>query len=95
MVTNHSLERDIPSDASLSADVTPTKGSVVADSESIGSTETHVFSNPAAAEYWRNKYEKAGYENRHRFDPEFQWTAEEEKRLVRRIDKKIMMWAWV
>jgi hypothetical protein len=61
----------------------------------LGSTPHHVFSDPATAEAWKLKYEKAGYENRHRFDPEFEWTAEEEKKLVRKIDKRIMLWAWI
>ncbi|OTB20474.1 hypothetical protein K445DRAFT_372077 [Daldinia sp. EC12] len=60
-----------------------------------GSTDDHVFSDPSVAEYWRAKYEKARYENRHRFDPEYKWTAEEERRLVRKIDARIMVWAWL
>ncbi|TDZ36221.1 putative transporter [Colletotrichum spinosum] len=60
-----------------------------------GSTEEHVFSDPSIADYWRKVYEKAEYENRHRFEPGFQWSAEAEKRLVRKIDKRIMLWAWV
>ena len=51
----------------------------------LGSTTDHVFSDPAIASHWQLKYEKAGYENRHRFDPEFQWTAEEEKKLVHKV----------
>lgn len=53
--------------------------------EPFGSTDDHVFSDPAMATHWREIYEKASYENRHRFDPEFTWTAEEEKRLVRKV----------
>lgn len=53
----------------------------------------HVFSDPLAAEHWRNIYEKAGYENRHRFDPDFTWTAEDERKLVRKVDLRIMTWA--
>ncbi|KAI1085799.1 MFS general substrate transporter [Whalleya microplaca] len=60
-----------------------------------GSLGTHVFSDPAVADHWRNVYEKARYENRHRFDPEYKWTAEEEKRLVRKVDFRIMTWAWL
>ncbi|KAK2000303.1 major facilitator superfamily transporter [Colletotrichum falcatum] len=60
-----------------------------------GSTDEHVFSDPVAAEYWRKVYEKAQYENRHRFDPSYQWSAEDERKLVRKIDKRIMVWAWV
>ena len=50
-----------------------------------GSSDEHVFSDPAVADFWRKRYEKAEYENRHRYDPEFKWTAEEEKALVRKV----------
>ncbi|KAK0387331.1 hypothetical protein NLU13_5644 [Sarocladium strictum] len=78
------------SDSNKSNDDTETQRST-----HLGSTDDHVFADPATAEYWRLKYEKAGYENRHRFDPELTWTAEEEKKLVRKVDKRIMVWAWV
>lgn len=56
-------------------------------------SRNHVFSDPLAAEHWRSIYEKAGYENRHRFDPGFTWTAEDERKLVRKVDLRIMTWA--
>lgn len=56
----------------------------------LGSTTNHVFSDPSVADYWRLKYEKAGYENRHRFDPEYQWTAKEEKKLVRKVREALL-----
>ncbi|KAG9250302.1 major facilitator superfamily domain-containing protein [Emericellopsis atlantica] len=61
----------------------------------LGSTRNHVFADPSVAEYWRTKYEKAEYENRHRFDPDFHWSSDEEKKLVRKVDKRIMTWAWL
>lgn len=66
-----------------------------ADADGYGSAEDHVFKDPAVANYWRGVYENANYENRHRFDPELKWTAEEEKRVRRKIDFRIMTWAWV
>jgi hypothetical protein len=50
-----------------------------------GSAENHIFSDSSVADYWRIKYEKAGYENLHRFDPSFEWTAEEERKLLRKV----------
>ncbi|KAJ9611995.1 hypothetical protein H2200_003590 [Cladophialophora chaetospira] len=50
-----------------------------------GSYANHVFSDPKVAEYWRNVFEKAHYEGRHRFDPNFTWSAAEEKRLKRKL----------
>lgn len=32
------------------------------------------------------------YEGRHRYDPKAQWTVEEEKRLVRKLDYRICSW---
>ncbi|KAF6820116.1 allantoate permease [Colletotrichum plurivorum] len=63
--------------------------------DAYGSTEEHAFSDPSIADHWRKVYEKAEYENRHRFDPNYQWSAEAERKLVRKIDKRIMVWAWV
>lgn len=50
-----------------------------------GSSEDHPFSDTKSAEHWRSIYEKAKFEGRHRFDPNYTWTAEEEKRLVRKV----------
>lgn len=62
-----------------------TEGVLERKDEPFGSTDDHPFSDPAMATHWRQIYEKANYENRHRFDPEFTWTAEEEKRLLRKV----------
>lgn len=51
--------------------------------------------NAAMAEVFDNEGEKdirrpiESYEGYHRYDPDFQWTSEEEKRLVRKLDFKI------
>ncbi|KAF2026888.1 MFS general substrate transporter [Setomelanomma holmii] len=55
----------------------------------------HPFTDAATTQYWRDVYEKAQYEGRHRFDPDFTWTAEEEKKLVRRLDWRITLWGWL
>ncbi|KAK4215074.1 major facilitator superfamily domain-containing protein [Rhypophila decipiens] len=64
-------------------------------SDGYGSSDDHAFSDPTVANHWRGIYESARYENRHRFDPGFKWTPDEEKKLVRKIDMRIMVWAWV
>jgi hypothetical protein len=53
-----------------------------------GSYQDHPFSDPAAAQHWRQIYENAEYEGRHRFDPKYTWEAEEEKRLVKRVSRR-------
>ncbi|RBA11255.1 hypothetical protein FPRO05_04428 [Fusarium proliferatum] len=63
--------------------------------ETANSSIEHPFSDPEVADRWRKVYENAQYENRHRFDPSFTWTAQEEKKLVRKIDFRICLWAWV
>ncbi|KAI1058714.1 hypothetical protein LB507_003726 [Fusarium sp. FIESC RH6] len=63
--------------------------------ESAASSIEHPFSDPEIADRWRKVYEKAEYENRHRFDPSFTWTDHEEKKLIRKIDFRICLWAWV
>ncbi|KAF2825787.1 MFS general substrate transporter [Ophiobolus disseminans] len=65
------------------------------DRTSQGSHEDHVFKDPVTAQYWREVYDRAQYEGRHRFDPSFTWAAEEEKRLVRKLDLRITLWAWL
>lgn len=59
-----------------------------------GSYHNHVFASPSVAEYWRNVYEKAQYEGRHRFDPLFTWTADEEKRVRRKVRRTPKRLKW-
>ncbi|OJD30342.1 major facilitator superfamily transporter [Diplodia corticola] len=60
-----------------------------------GSGREHIFSDPKVADYWRDVYEKAHYEGRHRFDPNFTWSAQEELKLKRKVDWRIMAWCWL
>ncbi|KAF7193462.1 putative transporter [Pseudocercospora fuligena] len=60
-----------------------------------GSDRNHVFADEKVADYWRDVYEKAKYEGRHRFDPDITWSADEEKKLKRKIDFRIMVWCWL
>lgn len=55
------------------------------DRPAYGSYEDHPFSDSATAQYWQGVYEKAEYEGRHRFDPDYTWTADEERKLVRKV----------
>lgn len=55
------------------------------DPEGFLGNKGHVFEDSDTADYWARIYEKAQYEGRHRFDPNFTWTPEEEKKLVRKV----------
>jgi MFS transporter, ACS family, DAL5 transporter family protein len=78
-------EKRLDSDSSSPAASVDDEAVPVGNGTQLGSTRDHVFSEPASADYWRKVYEQAGYENRHRFDPSFEWTAEEEKKLIRKV----------
>ncbi|KAF7337692.1 T-complex protein eta subunit [Mycena sanguinolenta] len=55
-------------------------------------TQRSVFDDPVTLEAYRPPPQ---YENTHRFDPAARWTWREEKRVVRKIDLYIMIWAAV
>lgn len=59
----------------------------VSDDESsdTSSINEHQFKNENIANFWRGVYEKSGYEGRHRFDPNYTWTPQEESKLVRKV----------
>ncbi|KAI1346501.1 major facilitator superfamily domain-containing protein [Xylaria sp. FL0043] len=66
----------------------------VAGSWSLATGE-NPFSNPDVAERYRKVYDQSQYECRHLFDPALAWTVEEEKKLVRRTDWRVCLWACV
>ncbi len=68
--------------------------SVASDSDEEGEAiRKNPFLDPDVAEHWAGVYEKARYECRAQFDPAFTWTEEEEKKLVRRLDWHVCLWA--
>lgn len=63
----------------------------VALGSSLESDDKNPFADPVVAEYYRHIYEKAQYECRAAFDPSFDWTPEEEKKLVRKLDLRVAL----
>lgn len=65
------------------------------DDGSAPLSRTHVFQDEKVAEHWRQLYDRTNYENRHRFDPNLEWTAAEEKSVLRKVDKRVLVWSWI
>ncbi|KAB5589066.1 MFS transporter [Ceratobasidium theobromae] len=59
------------------------------ESPGVVSREGHVFDNPDLGKYFIPIQE---YEGRHRFNPKATWTEAEERSLVRKVDKRILLW---
>jgi hypothetical protein len=53
------------------------------------------FSDPDVADYYATLYEKSQYECRHVFDPTLEWSKEEERKLVRKLDWHVCLWACI
>ncbi|KAI0856694.1 major facilitator superfamily domain-containing protein [Xylaria cubensis] len=51
------------------------------------------FSNPNVAAQWKKVYDDCQYECRHAFDATLEWTEEEEKRVIRKVDWRVCLWA--
>jgi hypothetical protein len=53
------------------------------------------FLDPVVAQTYRQIYDEAGYECREAFDPDLQWSEQEEKKLKRKLDLHVAFWACV
>jgi hypothetical protein len=81
-------------DSNITTDVkSPIEVDEASDRSSIDARNP--FKDPKVAEYYRDLYEKAQYESREAFDPEIEWTAAEEKSIVRRLDWHVCLWACI
>lgn len=67
-------------------------GVVVSTEDSDTSLSTNVFKDPEVRDYYVGVYEKAQYECRHIFDADLTWTKEEEKKIVRKLDWRGMLY---
>ncbi|KAI0202110.1 MFS general substrate transporter [Astrocystis sublimbata] len=74
------------------------KASINSSADSLSSDETrplkvNPFANPHVAAKWKKVYDDCEYECRHAFDPTLEWTEEEEKRVIRKVDWRVCLWA--
>lgn len=51
------------------------------------------FLDSETAEYWREVYNNCQYECRHVFNPKLEWSATEERELIRKLDWRVCLWA--
>lgn len=61
-------------------------GAVISTAESDTSLSTNIFADPEIKAYYIGVYEKAKYECRHVFDAEAEWSKEEERKIIRKLD---------
>lgn len=57
--------------------------------------KTNPFVDPRVAAQWKKAYDDCEYECRYVFDPTLDWTEEEEKRIIRKLDWRVCLWACV
>lgn len=71
-------------------DSSPTSTS--SDSESISDRKaSNPFADPEVATFYRSLYESTKYECLEAFDPDFQWTPKEEKKIIRKLDWRVSL----
>ena len=63
----------------------------VASDSSIESNQLkkNPFLDPQVEEYYRELYTRSGYESYSAFDPTFEWTEEEEKKVIRKLNWRV------
>jgi hypothetical protein len=50
-----------------------------------GSVIPHIFTDPSRSAHGSGVYEASKYECRHRFDSTLEWSAEDEKKVLRKV----------
>lgn len=58
------------------------------------SSPQYIFSGPVVGNYWAAVCGKTKCETRHRFNSSFSWSLDEEHKLVKKLEERIIAWAW-
>lgn len=61
----------------------------------LESLKDNVFKDPDVANFYRDLYEKSKYEGRFHFDPEFEWTPAEERKVRWKLEFRACLWACI
>ena len=88
------MANDIPANESHSGSKEASVSQTSVSSR-LGDLDSNPFLDPKVADRYRKIYEDAKYECRHVFDPSFEWTADEERRIVRKLDWHVCTWACI
>lgn len=79
--------------ATIKGEAVVSSSSSVTPSVDASDVKENIFADPEVAAFYAELYEKAQYECRHVFDPNLQWTPQEERRIVRKLDWHVCLWA--
>ncbi|KAF1811307.1 MFS general substrate transporter [Eremomyces bilateralis CBS 781.70] len=70
-------------------------GAIVRTGDDDLDNSANPFADPQVRDYFIGVYEEAKYECRHIFDAAATWTEEEERKIVRRLDWHVCLWACI
>ncbi|KAJ3565335.1 hypothetical protein NPX13_g7545 [Xylaria arbuscula] len=73
----------------------PSSARSVPSEENLSLLKVNPFADPRAAAQWKQRYDDCEYECRYVFDPALEWTEEEEKKIVRKLDWRVCLWACI
>ncbi|KAJ3033527.1 hypothetical protein HDV00_006084 [Rhizophlyctis rosea] len=87
MSENHNPDVIRVAEISKTLEPTPPPPYIKKDKDTVNFSDINVFDDEELAEHYQPRDD---YEGKHRFDPKMVWEVDEEKRLVRKIDYRIM-----
>lgn len=95
-VTDRRTRGDATDKNDISVEATKINSYSSSDEESqLNESGPNPFIDPKIAQHYRELYDKTQYECRGAFDPDFEWTKEEEKKIIRKIDYRVAFTACV